>query len=68
MEEEGTFKYLQNLAAFTARIECNFNKVGLPKSIHYKVQEINKPIKTFTRTIFVIDCEISCYLKKKLKI
>ena len=63
MEEEGTFKYLQNLAAFTARIECNFNKVGLAKNIHYKVQGINKPIKTFTRIIFVIDCEVPYYLE-----
>ena len=67
MEEEGTFKYLQNLAAFTARIECNFNKVGLAKNINYIVQEINKPIPIFKRTIFVIDSEVSFKFKEIIK-
>jgi len=37
MEKEGTFLYLCNLAAFTSRIECNFNKVVKPKTIKYIV-------------------------------
>ena len=63
IEEEGTFRYLQNLAAFTARIECNFNKVGLAKKICYSVKKINKPIMTFHRIIYVIDSEVPFKLK-----
>ena len=39
MEEEGTFLYLQNLAAFTSRIECHFNKVVRPKNINYNIKK-----------------------------
>ena len=58
MEEEGTFKYLQNLAAFTARIECNFNKVSRPKNINYSLKKVSKSIKIFYRMIFLIDGQI----------
>ena len=73
MKKDGTFLYLRHLAAFTSRIECNFNKVVKPKKIEYTVNKIYKPIKAFRRKIFIIDSNIKLYnqyvfyLKKHLK-
>ena len=61
MEEDGTYIYLRNLAAFTLRIECNFNKVVKPKKIDYIVRKVYQPIKTFKRKIFIIDSDINLY-------
>ena len=58
MEEEGTFKYLQNLASITSRIDINFGKMIKKKNIIYDVKKVEKPISTFKRTIFVIDSQV----------
>ena len=67
MEKEGTFLYLCNLAAFTSRIECNFNKVVKPKTIKYIVQKVEKPINVYNRNILIIDSEINLYNLCQLK-
>ena len=61
MTEEGTFRYLQNLAAFTSRIECHFNKVVRPKNINYCVQNVVEPISTYYRKIIIIDSQINLF-------
>ena len=61
MTEEGTFLYLQNLAAFTSRIECHFNKVVRPKNINYIVQNVVEPISTYYRKIIIIDIQKSTF-------
>ena len=55
MEEEGTFQYIQNLAAFTSRTECHFNKVISPKNISFEFKKDYKSNSKFYRSIFVID-------------
>ena len=57
MTEKGTYRYLQNLAGFTSRTECNFNKLVLPKKMNYTIKEIKAPIKIFKRNIFILDSE-----------
>ena len=57
MEEEGTFQYIQNLAAFTSRIECHFNKVVKPKGLTFNLKANYKPSSNFKRTIFLIDSQ-----------
>ena len=61
MLEEGTFIYLQNLAAFTSRVECNFNKVVRPKNINYTVQNVIEPISTYYRKIIIVDSQQKLY-------
>ena len=60
-DEEGTFIYLKNLAAFTSRIECHFNKVVRPKNINYSIQNVEEPITTYYRKIIFIDSQIKLY-------
>ena len=61
MEEDGTYLYLRNLASFTSRIECNFNKVIKPKEITYTVKKVEAPIKAYTRNIIIVDSQIKLY-------
>ena len=61
MTVEGTFLYLQNLAAFTSRIKCHFNKVVRPKNINYIVQKVVEPISTYYRKIIIIDIQINTF-------
>ena len=66
MEEEGTYQYIQNLAAFTSRIECHFNKVISPKNISFEFKKDYKPSSKFYRSIFVIDSQMHIFNMKEI--
>ena len=57
MEEEGTYQYIQNLAAFTSRTECHFNKVVKPRNLAFRLNKNYKPSSKFYRNIFLIDSQ-----------